>query len=138
MINVIANALSGLTAATKKVEASASNVANLTTAGALDEKDGPKPYETLKTVQTSVADQDGNGQGVRARNIPKDPGFVQAYDPDSPFADENGYIGVPNTDLAEEAVNLKLAEITYKANLKTLQVAKETTEELLRTFDDRL
>ncbi|MCC7305783.1 MAG: flagellar biosynthesis protein FlgC, partial [Alphaproteobacteria bacterium] len=36
MINAIATALSGLTAATKKVAATASNIANLQTVGSLE------------------------------------------------------------------------------------------------------
>lgn len=47
--------------------------------------------------------------------------------------------GVGDTvDLSEEAVNMKLAEVAYKANLKTIQVAEDMTKELLSTFDERV
>ena len=135
MINVINTALSGLNAATKKVEAAASNIANVSSAGALDESNGQAPYSAVTTAQTAATDNNGTGLGVRSQIIPKDPGFVQAFDPNSPFADENGVIGVPNVNLAEEAVNLKLAEVTYKANVSVLEVADELSDGLLRTFD---
>lgn len=133
MIGAISTALSGLMAASKKVETSAENIANLNTSGALDANSGPAPYQTQITTQTS-----NPGGGVSAQSVPKDPGFVTAYDPNSPFANADGLIGVPNTDLAEEAVNLKTAEIAYKANLKTLETADELNKELLSMFDKKV
>lgn len=137
MINTIQIALSGLAAASKKVEASASNIANLTTGGSLADP-AKAPYSAVTTVQQAVTDQNGNGLGVKATAIPKNTPFVPAYDPDSPFADANGLIGVPNVNLAEEAVNLTLAETTFKANVKVIEAASELSEDLLRIFDDRI
>ena len=131
MIGAISTAISGLFAASKRAEASAENIANALTSGALDEKEGPAPYSAQTTIQ-----QTGETGGVRAENIPKDPGYVAAYSPDSPFANEDGLIAVPNTDLAEDAVNLKIAEKAYKANLATIKTANEMNDELLRVLDD--
>ncbi len=137
MINAISSALSGLLAASKKVETSASNIANISSSGALDEADGRAPYSALTTTQQSVTDANGNGIGVRSATVPKDPGFVQAYDPDSPFANEDGVIGVPNVNLAEESVNLKIAELSYKANIKVLQTAESLSDELIESLDKK-
>lgn len=42
----------------------------------------------------------------------------------------------PSTEnLIKDIVDIKVSEISYKANLKTLQVADDLTEELLKTFD---
>ena len=41
-------------------------------------------------------------------------------------------------DLAEEAVNLKLAETAFKANAQTLRVEQELSDELLRIFDEEV
>ena len=135
MINVINTALSGLNAAIKRVDASASNIANISTTGALSEDNGRAPFSARDTVQSTVTDSEGNTIGVRAENVPRDPGFVPAFDPDSPFADENGLIGVPNVNLAAEAVNLQIADITYRANIAVLETADELTEDLLSTFE---
>ncbi len=137
MINAIQIALSGLAAASKKVEAAASNIANMTTSGSLTDPD-KAPYGVLTTTQQAVTDQDGNVLGVRADIVPKNTPFIPAYDPDSPFANEDGLIGVPNVNLAGEAVNLNLAEITFKANLKVIEAASDLSEDLLRVFDDRV
>lgn len=130
MIGAISTAISGLFAASKRVEASASNIANISSAGALDPKDGRAPYSALTTIQKS-----NDVGGVQAENITKDPGFVPAYDPDSPFANEDGLIGVPNTNLIEDVVNLKVAETAYKANLATIKTANEMNDELFRILD---
>lgn len=137
MISAIQIALSGLTAATNRLSASASNIANIQTAGSLEEGQ-QAPYTPLTTQQTAQTDNQGNGQGVLSEVVPRDNPFVQAYDPDSPFADEDGIIGIPNINLAEEAVNIQLAETTYKANIATLKTVEELSDELLRIFDKKV
>lgn len=108
MIGAISNALSGLMAASKRAEASASNIANLST----------PDYTPVTTVQTA-----GQNGGVLAENRPRLDGTTQTY--------------VSGVDLAEEAVNLKIAEIAYKANIATIRAAEDMTDELLSTFDER-
>lgn len=130
MINTISIALSGLNAATNKLNATASNIANVTTGGSLEDSNNA-PYDALTTTQSTL----DNG-GVRSAVVSARRPFVPSYAPDSPFANAQGLIGTPNVDLAEEAVNLSLAEITYKANISTLKTADELTEELLNIFDD--
>lgn len=134
MINAINTALSGLLASSKRIEASASNIANLNTTGSLNDPDNA-PYSALTTIQETVTDSDGNGQGVKATNIPKNTPFVPAFDPDSPFANKEGLIGAPNVNLAEEAVNINISETTFKANLKVIETVDQLSEELFRSFD---
>lgn len=133
MIGAISTALTGLAAATKRVEASASNIANASSAGSLDPSHPVQPYQALTTVQTS-----NETGGTSAANIPRKPGFVNAYAPDSPFANPDGFVGAPTVDLAEEAVNLKIAELSYKANISVLKTASEMSDELLDSFDERI
>ncbi len=135
MISAIQTALSGLFASSRKIEASASNIANLTTAGSLSDPDNA-PYTPIQTQQTAVT-VNGETAGVRADFVPKSPAFVPAYDPDSPFADEEGLIGVPNVDLGEEAVNISLAKTAYKASLSVIKTSSEMDDDLLRLFDKK-
>lgn len=130
MGNAIGIALSGLKSASLRLNASASNVANMQTSGSLTDKNNA-PYAALTTKSETL----GISGGVYTQKLEKDPAFVPAYGPNSPFADENGLIGIPNVDLAEEVVNMKLAEISYKANLKTINVAGDLFDELLDTFN---
>lgn len=135
MISAISIALSGMTSSTQRLNASAANIANLQTAGSLEEGK-QAPYSALTTVSKAQT-VGGEGAGVTTNVVPKNTPFVPAFSPDSPFADENGVIGVPNVDLAEEIVNVNLAEITFKANLKTLQTAQDLDKELLRIIDEK-
>lgn len=132
MIGAISTALTGLLAASKKVEASAANIANMGTSGSLAPNSPKQPYQALTTVQTAMP-----GGGVSAANIPQKPGFVNAYAPDSPFAGTDGMVGAPDVDLAAEAVNLKIAELSYKANMNVLKTANEMSEELSRLLDEK-
>jgi flagellar basal-body rod protein FlgC len=135
MLNTISIALSGLNAATNRVSASASNIANVMTAGSL-QAGKQAPYDALTTRQIAQSDAQGQGSGVQSEVVSAGRPFVPSYAPDSPFADENGIIGTPNVDLAEEAVNLSLAKMTYKANISVIKTAEEMSDELLRIFDD--
>lgn len=132
MTNAIGIALSGLNSATTRLNASASNIANALTSGSLEDG-GQAPYTPLETVQSSQ-----EGGGVSAKVTPRQPAYSKAYDPDSPFANSEGYIGVPNVDMASEIVNMKLAEHSYKANIGTLKVSKEMFESLLSAFDKKV
>lgn len=135
MVNAIGIALSGLTSASLRLQASASNIANAFTSGSLEEG-GQPPYTPLTTVSRAQGAETG---GVLTEIVPRTNNqFTAIYSPDSPFANAEGIIGIPNVDFAEEAVNLKIAEITYKANLNTIKVQKELFDDLLKTFDKKV
>ena len=111
MINAIGIALSGLKAASKQVEASASNIANLQTAD----------YTPITAQQTAQTDQSGQGAGVKSDFVPKTQPFTPSYDPDSPFA--------------KEAVNMTVASTAYKASVSVIETVQDMTKELLQAFD---
>lgn len=131
MISAINIALSGLESATQKLNTSAANIANLQTAGSL-EPGKQAPYTPVTTIQKTT----DNG-GVSTQVIPKNDPFTPVYSPDSPFANAEGVIGVPNVDLAEEAVNMMIAKTTYKANLASIQTASDMSKELFRILDEK-
>lgn len=132
MINAIGIALTGLNAASQKLNAGAANIANAGTTGSLIDPD-KAPYTPKETITTSL-----NTGGVSTKITDRSPAFIPAYDEDSPFADENGLIGTPNVDYAEEIINMKMAEISYKANIKTISVSSDMFEELLESFDKKV
>ncbi len=132
MIKAIGIALNGLNAATQRAAASASNIANINTVGSLEEG-GQPPYSALTTVSKTLGPETG---GLRTDVVQKDPPFVPAFDPNSPFANEEGIVGAPNVSLEEEIVQLKIAELSYKANIATIKTAEDMSRELLSLFDD--
>lgn len=120
MIGAISTAMTGLFASSKRVEAAANNIANASS--------------TNYTAQTTIQTTNETG-GVEARNVDRLNGRTQAYAQDSPLADPAGFIGLPNVDFAEEAVNLKLAETSYKASLSVIRTAEDMAEESLKLLD---
>ena len=131
MLNAIGIALSGLSASSQKIAAAASNIANADTIGSLDNPAQP-PY-TPMTVQQQAA-SDGT---VTTTLTPKNPPFVPAYDPGSPFANQTGLVGVPNIDLGAEAVNIDVAKTAYRADLAVIKTTKEMEDALFRAFDSK-
>ncbi len=100
MITSIGIALTGLNSATLRLNASASNIANVST----------------------NTDESNAGHAPLTTNQP----FTPTFDTNSPF-----------TDLASDIVNMKLAEISYKANLNTIKVAGNMFDELLNATDNK-
>lgn len=101
-------AASGLRAASTQVEASAHNVANVSTAG----------FRPVRTV--SEAQREG---GVSTRIAP-------AEDPS--LAGLGRVDGASGTDLVDETVQRMLAQRAFSANLAVLRTADEMAEELVK------
>ena len=122
-------ATSGLLAAQKRVNVSASNVAN---ARSNSERDGQgnvinKAYEPRRVETTTQV-----GGGVSA-NVVIDPNptvTIQAVSGDI-LAGPDGSIEIPNVDFAEEFIQQKMATYDYRANLKVLETQKELQETLI-------
>lgn len=125
--------LSGLIAQTRRVEASASNVANVRSNGAVPDSAGtvpagqPAAYQPLAVAQSSQAPA-----GTRATYTPITPAYLQQYDPDASYANEQGMVAAPNVDLPTERVNQIAANRAYGANIA---VAK-TQDEMLKSLID--
>ena len=133
MIKAINTALTSLNVNAKKVENSASNIANMGSVGSLDADHEQQPYSP------KIINQNSNKTGGVTFNVSdKDPAFVPSYSPNSPFADKEGFIGVPNVNLIEEAMNIKMAELNYKASAKIIQTASEMQNELTEALDKKV
>ena len=135
VVNTINIAVSGLDAASKRLFAAASNVANVSTVGSLEEGD-QAPYTPIRASSASQSNVSGAPSGVLTRFEAVDQPFVPSFDPDSPFANEEGIIGAPNVNLDEELVNAKAAEIAYKSNARMIEAVQENFDALIDIFDD--
>jgi flagellar basal-body rod protein FlgC len=117
------SALSGMQAASTRLTASANNLANMNSNGALPSAnapaDAPKPYQPVRVEQTSVEGAGGSGGVTVAtvRNVT--PGYVSMYDPTASYADSQGMVAAPNVNVENEMVNIAQAkaEFTLNANV---------------------
>jgi flagellar basal-body rod protein FlgC len=125
-------ALSGMNAATRRLEVSASNVANAQDTGALPGVDGtlpagaPPAYAPLELVQMASA-----GGGTQTTVTARRPATVAISDPQSLFANANGLVAAPNVDLGAEMIGQLIASYSFAANATVLKADDRMTRTLL-------
>lgn len=123
----INTAVTGLHAASQRVGVAANNIVN--SQSTVAEQNGRlanQPYVPQQVVQQS---QTGGGTGTSLRDV--SPPSVPVFSPDSPVADENGFVQAPNVDLTAEVANTLLASNAYKASASVIRRADEMYQSLL-------
>jgi len=122
---------SGMSAESERLSAIASNIANANSAvGA-----GGQPFRAREVVFQAASLQ-GEGDdsddpsttgmsGVKvAAVVESNAPTHTVYDPTSTFADDKGYVQMPNVNPVDEMVNMISAQQDYQANLEAFNVAK--------------
>lgn len=132
MIGVSQIAVTGLKAASQRLQAVSQNLSVSSVESRLSGEDGV--YDGPKSVDAQNSAQK-NG-GVQSRLVERDPGFVKAYAPQSSVADEQGYVGMPQVDVSSEMVRMKQAEHAYKAAASLIKVDNELHETLMQALED--
>lgn len=122
MIAVFDIALSGARAAVRRLEVSATNVANVRSSAEIsaDRQPGANLYRPQRIEQTSQA-----GGGVSTETRPVEPAYSLVPDLD------RGLAAIPNVNLVHEAVEQRLALRAYQANLSVIRTADEVQKSLL-------
>jgi flagellar basal-body rod protein FlgC len=127
---VSTTAISGLNAASLRLQVAASNIANSRSDGPLPDATNaggfPAAYTPLRVNQTDVA-----GGGTSATVTAISPATVSTFDPTAPFADSNGMVASPNVDLASEFVQLLAARLSYAANAAVIRADAQMSAALL-------
>jgi flagellar basal-body rod protein FlgC len=132
MSSISTIALSGLNAAARRVEVSASNVANVASTGVLPNADGtvpagaPTAYAPLEVVQTASA-----GGGTQTTVTTVTPSTTAVSDPQAPFANQDGLVAAPNVDLSRELVSQMIASYDFAANAAVMTTDDRMTKTLL-------
>jgi flagellar basal-body rod protein FlgC len=132
MSPILSIAASGMSAATRRLEVAARNIANANSAGPLPSADPsviashPPAYVAQRVDQVEIA-----GGGTRAIVSRESPGTVAVYDPEAPYADADGMVAKPDVDLAEEAVELVSARISFAMNAYVMRAYDRMMKSLL-------
>lgn len=117
---------SALTAERVRMDTIANNLANAQTTRT---EDGG-PYRRQMAVFEAIEDpkkilKQPLGQGVRVVGIVEDQTPARlVYDPQHPDANGDGYVAMPNVDVATEMVDLITATRAYEANITAINAAK--------------
>ena len=128
MIQAIKIALTGMNAATKRANTSASNIANMATTSTPESGTGKVNDGFFAQRTINEPSKDG---GVVAKSAPQNPSHTLLFDPSSPQANAEGQVAYPNVSLAEDIVQLKLAKHAYEANVNVMKTAFEMEKTLL-------
>ena len=143
-------ATSGLSAASLRLDVTASNIANALTTGPLPAADGSNAsgagnsnstgnsngssnFSAYVPLQVNQVDQTNGPEagGTSAVVSTVTPSYVPQYDSGSPFANQDGLVAAPNVDLATQFVQLLTAKYSFAANAKVIQAYANTTKSLL-------
>ncbi|PID28883.1 MAG: flagellar basal body rod protein FlgC [Candidatus Cloacimonadota bacterium] len=148
--NSIEISATGLHAQRKRMDAIASNIANVNTT----RTEEGTPYKRQVTVftenvkvnrfsdlledeRTQLKTTDPNHlkveehiiwndtlSGVRGENVEVENPYKSIYDPSHPDADENGYVLVPDINIVSEMSDMIAASRAYEANTTAINAAK--------------
>ena len=114
---------SGLVAQRARLTVASTNVANART---ILNADGEyEPFRRRFAVLGVGDPERGAVGGVHVASIEIDDGPLRAeFDPDSPYADEQGYVYYPNIDPVIEQMNSMVALRAYEANVAAIEASK--------------
>jgi flagellar basal-body rod protein FlgC len=110
MSSISTIALSGMNAASRRLEVSASNISNINSTGTLPNADGSVPTGAPRAYTPST---------------------IAVSDPQAPFANQSGLVAAPNVDLAQEAIGQLMASYSFAANATVLKADDRMTKALL-------
>lgn len=132
MSNVFSIAVSGMNAAASRLYNAANNLVNVSSTGKLPTSEDEKATSYQPTDVISVSNSVGdNNFGVSTQTVARDPSYSPMYSPDSPDANADGLVAAPNVDVTKEIVDMKLAELSYRASAKAVIAEKKNEEALL-------
>jgi flagellar basal-body rod protein FlgC len=127
-------AVTGMRAATARLEAASANIANAQSGGAVPGTDAPagagRVFQPVRVQQYETGGQGGVGFDFSRDSS----AYIQAYDPTSPDANGKGMVALPAVDMATEALNLITAKLQYSVSAKVARVASDMQRTALDTL----
>lgn len=130
LFNVFKVSSSAMSAQSLRLNAVASNLANVDTAVSAN----GQPYRAKQVVfqATPMGSAGEASQGVQVTQIVESAAPPRlTFDPHNPLADADGYVTMSNVDPVEEMVNMISASRSYQTNVEVMNTAKQM---LLRTL----
>lgn len=128
LLNIFNIAGSAMSAQGQRLNVVASNIANA------DSTTGPngQAYRAKQVEFMTVPVGGVQEAGVKVARVIDDTGPAKLeYNPGHPQANKEGYVAMPNVNVAEEMVNMLSASRSYQTNVDTMNAAKSM---LLKTL----
>lgn len=135
---------SGLALERLKLDTTSTNIANVNTTRTPE--GGPYRRKSVQFAENlrQVEADNGNimeankrrSSGVRVTGIAQDQTEKLSYKPDDSDADQNGYVHLPNVNLADEMIDLIQSQRSYEANVTSSQVNKQILSKALEISEN--
>lgn len=123
---------SGMNAQTIRLNTVASNIANASTAA----KSPETAYRALKPVFATVYEQAQNkapGASVEVLDVVQTNAPLDLrYEPNHPYANEEGYVTYSNVDTINEMADMMAASRSFETNVEIMNRARSMQQGLLR------
>ena len=131
---------SALSAQRVRMDVIAENLANITTTRTANGQPYRRRYVVFQQREDEVsfsslldrAQARSNGSGVRVSEIREDESpFKLDYNPEHPDANAEGYVQMPNVDLAVEMIDMMAATRSYESNITAMNAIKSMATKAL-------
>ena len=131
LFNVFDVSGSALHAQSLRLNTTASNMANANTVSSSIETTYRARHPVFAPMLEEM-EQQQKGVGVKVLGIVESNApLKREYNPNHPQADDEGFISLPNVNIAEEMANMISASRSYQSNIEMMNNAKQM---LLRTI----
>ena len=129
MLNVFQIAGSALNAQSMRLNTTASNLAN---ADSVTTETG-EPYRAKQVVFAARPGNRTGAIGVQVTQIVESAAPMRlVYEPNNPAANADGYVEMPNVNVAEEMVNMISASRSYQNNAEIMNTARTLLQRTLQ------
>ncbi len=91
---------------------------------------GQQPPSFAQAMRQAEKGPQATGVNVVATVTDETPGAL-VYDPQHPDADEQGYVAMPNVDIAREYIDMISATRSYEANVTVMNATKRMAQKAL-------
>lgn len=129
--------VAGMLAERKRMEVISLNIANANTVG----PDGPYVHKSVifkeilgaKLADSKTGQRGEIGRGVAVQGVFEDTRseHPKVYQPEHPFADDEGFVRQPNVNIMYEMVDIQAAKTAYAANMAVLRNFRAMTKEAI-------
>jgi len=128
LFNVFNIASSSMAAQSQRLNVVASNLAN---ADSVTSSTG-EPYRSRQVVFSTMQTGDKEAGGVKVAGIVHDASpMKQAYEPNHPMANAEGYVTMPNVNVVDEMVNMMSASRSYQNSVDMMNTTKTLLQKAL-------
>src|SRR4051812_7329628 len=122
LINSLRISAAGLRTQGERLKVVSENLAN---ADSTAKTPGGDPYRRKMVTFRNALDHSLGVETVRVDGVVEDDApFELKLDPGNPAADANGYVKLPNVNPLLELADMRQAERSYEANLKSIEAAR--------------